>query len=85
MNNIPQEVVRKKFWEIWEETQDDEEYARLYREMDILEPRYEAAIAELPDEVEDLIRDYVNQCEAMSHRMLECACAEILHLTKELA
>ena len=83
MNNIPQEVVRKKYWEIWQRTQNDREYARLYREMDILEPRYEAAIAALPDEVEDLIRDYVNQCEDMSRRMLECACEEILRLTEE--
>ena len=78
MNDTRQEAIRKKYWEIWKRTQHDGEYARLFEEMGLLEPKYEAAIGNLPDEIQDLIRDYVNQCEDMSRRMLECACEEIL-------
>ena len=73
-----QELVREKYWEIWKRTQNDPEYARMYAEMAHLEERFEAVMEELPWETQDIIRDFVMQCEDMSRRMLECACEEIL-------
>lgn len=71
-------MIRQKYRQIWDSTQSDPEYARLFAEMAGLEQRYEAAMERLPHEVQDVIRDYVSQCEAMSQRMLECACEELV-------
>ena len=78
MTNLREDLIRQKFWQVWHRTQLDAEYARMYREMDELERRYESVMEQLPDDVQDVIRDYVSRCEGMSDRMLECACEEIL-------
>ena len=78
MKNIRQHLIRQKYWQVWNRTQSDPEYARLFREMDDLEKRYERLMETLPHEIQDVIRDYVTQCEGMNRRMLECACEEIL-------
>ena len=78
MQNIKQELIRQKYRQVWDRTQSDPEYARMLREMDELERRYEAMMEGLPHEIQDVIRDYVTQCEGMSQRMLECACEELV-------
>ena len=78
MQNIKQERVRQKYWQIWNRTQSDPEYARLFQEMVGLEQQFESVMEQLPYETQDIIRDFVTQCEDMSRRMLECACEELL-------
>ena len=78
MQNIKQERIRQKYWQIWNRTQSDPEYARLFQEMVGLEQQFESVMEQLPYETQDIIRDFVTQCEDMSRRMLECACEELL-------
>ena len=78
MQNIKQERIRQKYWQIWNRTQSDPEYARLFQEMAGLEQQYESVMEQLPYETQDVIRDFVMHCEDMSRRMLECACEELL-------
>lgn len=73
-----QNRVREKYWEIWKRTQSDPEYARMYEKMGHLERQFESVMEQLPYETQDVIRDFVMHCEDMSHRMLECACEELL-------
>lgn len=78
MKNLRQELIRQKYWQVWNRTQSDPEYARKFEEMAILEERFESAMEQLPHDTQDIIRDFVMQCEDMSRRMLECACEELL-------
>ena len=78
MQNIKQERIRQKYWQVWNRTQSDPEYARLFQEMAGLEQRFESVMEQLPYEMQDIIRDFVMHCEDMSRRMLECACEELL-------
>ena len=78
MQNIKQELIRQKYWQVWNRTQSDPEYARLFQEMAGLERRFESVMEQLPYEMQDIIRDFVMHCEDMSRRMLECACEELL-------
>ena len=78
MKNIKQELIRQKYREIWNRTQTDPEYARMYEKMGHLEAQFESVMERLPDETQDVIRDFVMHCEDMSRRMLECACEELL-------
>lgn len=66
----------KRTWDIWKKGQSDPEYALLYQQMYALEDKFEAVVSQLPDPVQDVIRDYVMHCEAMSWRMLEFACEQ---------
>ena len=79
MKNLKQELIRQKYHQIWERTQTDPEYARMFGEMAVLEERFERVMEQLPHDTQDIIRDFVMLCEDMSRRMLECACEEILH------
>ena len=83
MIDLKKELIRQKYWEIWELAQTDPEYAAMYAEMGELERRYEAVLENLADFNEDTIRDYVAQCEDMSRRMLELACEELLFSTSK--
>ena len=78
MQDIKQERMRQKYWQVWNRTQSDPEYARLFQEMAGLEQRFESVMEQLPYEMQDVIRDFVMHCEDMSRRMLECACEELL-------
>ena len=78
MQNIKQERIRQKYWQVWNRTQSDPEYARLFQEMAGLEQQVESVMEQLPYEMQDVIRDFVMHCEDMSRRMLECACEELL-------
>lgn len=66
----------KRAWVIWQKGRSDPEYALLFQQMYDLETRFETVMAQLPDTDQDVIRDYVMHCEAMSWRMLEFACEE---------
>lgn len=70
------DVVDKRAWAVWKKGQSDPEYARLYQQMYALEDQFEEVVSQLDDTVQDVIRDYVMHCEAMSWRMLEFACEE---------
>ena len=74
MQNIKQELIRQKYWQVWNRTQSDPEYAHLLQQMGGLEQQFEAVMEQLPYEMQDIIRDFVTQCDDMSRRMLECAC-----------
>jgi hypothetical protein len=78
MKNLRQELIRQKYWQVWNRTQTDPEYARMFAQMAGLERRYESVMEQLPHEIQDVIRDFVTQCEGMNRRMPECACEEIL-------
>ena len=78
MQDIKQERIRQKYWQVWNRTQSDLEYARLFQEMAGLERQFESVMEQLPYEMQDVIRDFVMHCEDMSRRMLECACEELL-------
>ena len=66
--------TEKRLWSVWKTTQADPEYAEMLVEIRKLEPKYENVLASLPEAEEDVIREYVIQCEAMSWRMLQIAC-----------
>lgn len=66
----------KRTWEIWTKGQTDPQYALLYQQMYALEAQFEEALSKLDDPIQDIIRDYVMHCEAMSWRMLEFACEQ---------
>lgn len=51
----------------------DPEYARLHKEALILEEKFELALLDLPDEVQDVIWKYLFHCEDQSERLLELA------------
>lgn len=56
---------------------EDEQYSRMLREMAILEERYFSVLSRLSYEQQDIISDFVSQCEGISWRMLELACENI--------
>ena len=78
MKDIKQERIRQKYWQVWNRTQSDPEYAHLLQQMAGLEQQFETVMEQLPYEMQDIIRDFVMHCEDMSRRMLECACEELL-------
>lgn len=63
-------------WDVWRAGQNDPEYKRLYMQMYELERKFEDTVGGMDDAVQDVIRDYVMHCEAMSWRMLEFACEQ---------
>ncbi len=50
--------------------------AQMLAQLREMEAKYEAAVTRLESEQQELIREYLTQCEAMSWRLLEFACAE---------
>ena len=78
MRNLRQDLIRQKYQQVWKRTQSDPEYARMYEEMAGLERQFESVMEQLPHDTQDVIRDFVMQCEDMSRRMLECACEELV-------
>ena len=69
------EAATKRAWKVWDIGQTEPEYAKMLREMAVLEDQYESAVTQLPEDQEEIVRDFVSQCEGMSWRMLEIACA----------
>ncbi len=64
-------------WTIWDQGQSDPEYARMLVQLRTLESQYKTALEQLDFEQQEVIRGFVSQCEAMSWRMLEIACAQL--------
>lgn len=52
----------------------DDQYYGMLKELRVLEKRYYEVLGALSSQQQDVICDFVSQCEAMSHRMLELAC-----------
>ena len=69
--------IKQRAWEIWEMGQRDPEYASMLEEIRILENRYESVLRTLSMEQQDIVCDFVSQCEGMSWRMLEFACEQL--------
>ena len=69
------EAATKRAWQVWNLGQAEPVYAKMLQEMAVLEDRYENAVTQLPKDQEEIVRDFVSQCEGMSWRMLEIACA----------
>ena len=78
MKDLRQSLIRQKYQQVWNRTQSDPEYARMFAEMAVLEAQFESVMEQLPHDTQDIIRDFVIHCEDMSRRMLECACEELL-------
>ena len=72
---VVDETATKRAWTIWELSQTETEYRKMLLEIRELEEEYEKAISLLPQKQEDAVRDFVSQCEAMSWRILQIACA----------
>lgn len=64
-------------WKIWEAGQHDPAYARMLSELTEMENQYNAVLRTLTVEQQDIICDFVSQCEEMSWRMLEFACEQL--------
>ena len=69
-----EDLIKKKFWTIWDLTQKDEQYAQMMDKNAILERKYDKVLQGLSYEHQDIIQDFLMSCEAMSDRMLEVAC-----------
>lgn len=52
----------------------DDEYSDMLKELRILETRYFTVLDSLSVEQQNIICDFVSQCEGMSFRKLELAC-----------
>ena len=78
MKNLRQELIRQKYRQVWNRTQSDPEYARMFAQMAHLEAQFESVMEQLPDDTQDIFRDFVMHGEDMCRRLLECACEEIL-------
>lgn len=71
------EQIKELVWKIWEAGQHDPEYAMMLAELGPLEKKYDAVLQTLSMEQQDVVCDFVSQCEAMSWRMLEFACEQL--------
>lgn len=69
--------AEKRLWKIWELSQTDPEYREMLLQMRQLETAYDGVLASLPEDQEDVIREFVSQCEAMSWRVLQIACMQM--------
>ena len=47
---LEHEVLCRRYWDLRERVRSDAEYARLTRELEALEPQYEAVLSALPEE-----------------------------------
>lgn len=72
---IIDQTTRMRAWEIWKISQTEPKYREMLLQIRTMENAYEEALSLLPKEQEAAVRDYISQCEAMSWRMLQIACA----------
>lgn len=54
--------------------QEDSIYKRMLEDMSSMEQKYFSVLGTLSSDQQDIICDFVSQCEEMSYRMLEIAC-----------
>lgn len=55
----------------------DDAYFEMLLRLRELEREYEAVLGTLTPEQQDVVCDFVSQCEAMNRRMLEIACTHM--------
>ena len=65
----------KRYWDLRERVRSDPEYARLTRELEALEPQYEAVLSALPEEDRLTIERYLLLRENRNLRLAEFAIA----------
>lgn len=63
-----------RFWLIWRIAQSDHIYHKMLEQIGPMERAYEKVLQSLTEEQQNVVCDFVSQCEGMSHRMLEVAC-----------
>ena len=61
----------RRYWDLRERVRSDAEYARLTRELEDLEPQYEAALSALPEEDRLTIERYLLLRENRNLRLAE--------------
>lgn len=66
--------IRQRMYLIELISQSDVQYRQMLDEIRILEKRYDAVLRTLPSEQQDVVCDFVSQCEGMSEYLLQLAC-----------
>ena len=72
---LEHEELCRRYWDLRERVRTDPEYARLTRELEDLEPRYEAVLSSLHEEDRLTIERYLLLRENRNLRMAEYAIA----------
>ena len=73
MNYTDHDRLCQNYWDLREQVRTDPEYASLTRELEELEPRYEAILAALSEEDRLTLDRYISLRENRNLRMLEYA------------
>ena len=68
------EIVAQRMETVERTAKNDLVYRKMLAELRPLEKRYFEVLRTLPTDQQDIIYDFVSQCEEMSWRMLELAC-----------
>lgn len=66
--------VRKKMDALQMLSNGDDAYYGMLQKIRELERQCDGAVAQLPQDQQDMVWDFVSLCERMSRRMLEIAC-----------
>ena len=72
---LEHEELCRRYWNLRERVRSDPEYARLTRELEALEPQYEAVLSALPEEHRLTIEHYLLLRENRNLRLAEFAIA----------
>ena len=70
---LEHEELCRRYWDLRERVRSDPEYARLTRELETMEPQYEAVLSALPEEDRLTIERYLLLRENRNLRMAEYA------------
>ena len=73
MNYTERDRLCRDYWDLREQVRTDPEYASLTRELEELEPQYEAVLLSLPEEDRLTLDRYISLRENRNLRMLEYA------------
>ena len=73
MNYTDHDRLCQNYWDLREQVRSDPEYASLTRELEELEPQYEAILLSLPEEDRLTLDRYITLRENRNLRMLEYA------------
>ena len=68
---LEHEEFCRRYWDLRERVRSDVEYARLTRELEALEPQYEAVLSAMPEEDRLTIEHYLLLRENRNLRMAE--------------
>ena len=72
---LEHEELYRRYWDLRERVRSDPEYARLTRELEDMEPQYEAVLSTLPEKHRLTIERYLLLRENRNLRMAEYAIA----------